>query len=183
MGMRTLLFAVIALTVICAGQDAPPAGAPQLPQQQAEKPKADCVIKGQVINAVTGKPLDTTQGVPSSIEIEMSTNGPELNGSVTKDGKTFAGAFLVLIPDDENRRGEWGGYGTASSDQYGNCKIRNLRPGDYKALAVEEIEGVEYMDPEFLKTYSGKTSDVSLKEGQKETLQFTVVRAEGVVQG
>src|SRR5450759_3925631 len=30
---------------------------PQPPQQQTEKPKADCVIKGQVLNAITCEPL------------------------------------------------------------------------------------------------------------------------------
>jgi hypothetical protein len=53
-----------------------------------------------------------------------------------------------------------------------------VRPGKYKVLAWEELEGSEYMDPEFTKPFEGKAVSVSLDEGAKEALQLTAIQAD-----
>ncbi len=125
---------------------------------------------------ITDQPLDTSQGVPSSLEITLSANSPEVTGSVkNEDGKPVTGASVLLIPTDESRREQWGNYGQSTTDQNGNFRIRNTRPGEYKALALEEVEGGEFMDPDFLKAYECKATAVTLKEDSKENLQLTII--------
>ena len=46
-------------------------------------------------------------------------------------------------------------------------------------IALEEVEGGEYMDPEFVKRHERKATPVSLKEGSKENLQLTLITGEG----
>ena len=124
---------------------------------------------------ITDTPLDTSQGGPASLDIVLSLKVPEVSGSVKNaDGKPVTGAFVVLIPKDETRLGRWESYGTSTTDQYGNFRVRSIRPGDYKALAVEEMEGGEFMDPEFIKPIEDKAVSVSLQEGVKENLQLTL---------
>jgi hypothetical protein len=94
------------------------------------------------------------------------------------DGKPLSGVSVVLIPDDESQRGQWDGYGTSTTDQYGNFRVTGIRPGEYKAIALEEVEGGEYMDPEFVKRYGNKATPVSLKEGSKENVQLTLAAAD-----
>jgi protocatechuate 3,4-dioxygenase beta subunit len=121
-------------------------------------------------------PLDTTQGGPSSLDITLSANAPEVTGSVKDaDGKPLPGMSVILIPNDESWRRQWNGYGSTTTDQYGNFRVTGVRPGEYKAISLEEIEGGEYMDPEFIKRYDSKATPVSLKEGSKEDLQLTLV--------
>ncbi len=127
---------------------------------------------------VLNSPLDTAEGVPSSLEITLSANGPQVTGSVKNaDGKPLPGVSVVLIPDDESWRGQWSGYGSSTTDQYGNFRVTGIRPGEYKAIAVEDLEGGEYMDPEFLQHYERKATPMSLKEGAKENLELTVTAA------
>jgi protocatechuate 3,4-dioxygenase beta subunit len=155
---------------------------------QAGRYRVQCFKQGTYIKAaragdqdVLNSPLDTTQGGPPSLEITLSGNGPQVAGSVKNaDGKLLPGVSVVLIPDDESWRGQWAGYGTSTTDQYGNFRVTNLRPGEYKAIALEEVEGGEYMDPEFVKRYERKATPVSLKEGSKENLQLTLITVENV---
>jgi len=153
---------------------------------QAGRYRVSCFKQGAYIKAaragdqdVLNSPLDTTQGAPPSLEITLSANGPQVAGSVKNaDGKLLPGVSVVLIPEDEAWRGQWAGYGTTTTDQYGNFRVASLRPGEYKAIALEEVEGGEYMDPEFIKRYERKATPVSLKEGSKETLQLTLAAAD-----
>jgi hypothetical protein len=154
---------------------------------QAGRYRIQCFRQGAYMKAaragdqdVLNSPLDTTQGAPASLEITLSTNGPQVTGSVKDaDGKFLPGVSVVLIPEDESLRGQWGGYGTSTTDQYGNFRVTGIRPGEYKAIALEEVEGGEYMDSEFVKRYERKATPVSLKEGSKESLQLTVITGEG----
>jgi hypothetical protein len=156
-----------------------------LKKVQAGRYRVQCFKQGAYIKAaragdqdVLNSALDTTQGVPPSLEITLSANGPQVTGSVKNaDGKLLPGVSVVLIPEDESLRGQWGGYGTSTTDQYGNFRVAGIRPGEYKAVALEEVEGGEYMDPEFVKRYESKATPVSLKEGSKENLQLTLAAA------
>jgi protocatechuate 3,4-dioxygenase beta subunit len=126
--------------------------------------------------------LDTTEGLPSSIQIKLSGKSPEVGGTVqNKDNKPVPGATVVLVPE-EKRRTDWGAYGQGTTDQYGEYKVKNLRPGKYKAYAWEDLDGPEYMDPEFLKPLESKGVDVALKEGAKETLALTLIPTEAADQ-
>jgi hypothetical protein len=154
---------------------------------QAGRFRVVCFKQGAYIKAaragdqdVLNLALDTTQSAPPSLEITLSANGPQVSGSVKNaDGKLLQGVSVILIPDDESLRGQWNGYGTSTTDQYGNFRVSGIRPGEYKAIALEEVEGGEYMDPEFVKRYERKATPVSLKEGAKENLQLTVIVGEG----
>jgi len=127
-------------------------------------------------------PLDTTQGLPSSIQIKLSGKSPEVGGTVqNKDNKPVPGATVVLVPE-EKRRTDWGAYGQSTTDQYGEYKMKNLRPGKYKAYAWEDLDGPEYMDPDFLKPLESKGVEIALKEGAKETLALTLIPAEAADQ-
>jgi hypothetical protein len=154
---------------------------------QAGRYRVQCFKEGGYVKAawagdqnVLSSGLDLTQGAPPSLAITLSANGPQVSGSVKNaDGKLLPGASVILIPDDESWRGQWDGYGLSTTDQYGNFRVYGIRPGEYKAIALEELEGGEFMDPEFVKRYERKATSVSLKEGSKETLQLTVVTGEG----
>jgi hypothetical protein len=72
-------------------------------------------------------------------------------------------------------------YPNATTDQHGAFTVKNVRPGKYKVLAWEELEGSEYMDPEFTKPFEGKAVNVSLEESGKENLQLTAIPADAAV--
>jgi hypothetical protein len=62
------------------------------------------------------------------------------------------------------------GTGSLSSFQ-----IPQLAPGEYKILAVEGTNDIEYDDPDVLSKYLSKARDVSLVPNQKAKVDLAVV--------
>jgi uncharacterized protein (DUF2141 family) len=127
--------------------------------------------------------IDLTQGGGGgALELVMSKKAPEVAGTVqNEDGKHLTGATVVLLPDEQHRD-QLDSYPTSSTDQNGAFSIKNVRPGKYKVLAWEELEGTEYMDPEFTKPFESKAVSVSLEESSKESLQLTAIPASAATQ-
>jgi hypothetical protein len=128
---------------------------------------------------VTDSDLDLSQGIPAAtLQLVLSKNPGEVTGTVQKeDGKPLSGATVVMFPD-EKHRGMWEFTPNITTDQYGAFKFKSVRPGEYKVLAWEQLEGSAFLDPEFVKPFEKKAVTVSVKEGSHETLQLTVVSAE-----
>jgi protocatechuate 3,4-dioxygenase beta subunit len=128
---------------------------------------------------VVGSGLDLSQGMAGgALELVMSKKAPEVSGTVqSDDGKHLTGATVVLLPDEQHRD-QFESYPSSTTDQNGAFTVKNVRPGKYKVLAWEELEGSEYMDPEFTKPFEGKAVSVSLDEGAKEALQLTAIQAD-----
>ena len=72
-------------------------------------------------------------------------------------------------------RGRIDRYGKTVSDQTGRFSLRALRPGDYTLFAWENVEGEEYFNPEFLKSYEGQGSSLHVSEGERKSLQLQVI--------
>ena len=128
-----------------------------------------------------GSGLDLSPGVGGrTLDLVMSKKAPEVSGTVQNgDGKHLAGATVVLLPNEQHRD-QFESYPTSTIDQNRAFTVKNVRPGEYKALAWEEFEGSEYMDPEFTKPFDGKAVSVSLEEGAKEALQLAAIPAASV---
>lgn len=113
-------------------------------------------------------------GPAGALELVRSVRGAEVSGTLL-DGKEQPkpGALAVLLPE-EKHRDQMDRYSTGTADQYGAFSIKNVRPGQYKLIAVEDVEGTEWMDPEFVRPYEKSAITLKLAEGQKETRQLTV---------
>jgi len=122
--------------------------------------------------------LDLSAGAGGALDLLMSNKAPQVSGTVQNDdGKHLAGATVVLLPDEQHRE-QLDRYPTSTTDQNGAFTVKNVRPGKYKVLAWEELEGSEYMDPDFTKPFEGKAVSLSLEEGSKEALQLTAIPAD-----
>ena len=84
-----------------------------------------------------------------------------------------SGATAVLLPEEQFRE-QRNRYGMGTTDQHGAFTIKNVPPGKYKLLALEDVDGTEWMDPEFRKPYEKNAITLNLEEGQKESRQLTV---------
>jgi hypothetical protein len=66
----------------------------------------------------------------------------------------------------------------ASSDAQGHFTIKGITPGDYKLLAWDQSEEVDYQDPEFFKPYENQGEAVTLRESSHESVQLKLVEAD-----
>jgi hypothetical protein len=123
--------------------------------------------------------LDLNRGPAGRIEIKLSPNAGQLDGAVQNDKQQpAAGATVVLIPQEKERRDQMSYYKTAVTDQYGRFTAKNLDPGEYKVFAWEDMEFGAYMDPEFVKPVESLGEFTLVRENSKEHLQLKLIPAE-----
>jgi protocatechuate 3,4-dioxygenase beta subunit len=119
--------------------------------------------------------IDVSNGVAGSLQITLSQNGAQVDGTVAgEDGNPVSGATVVLIPD--SRRHSL--YKEMATDQRGGFSFKGVAPGEYKILAWEDIESGAYQDPEFLKPFESKAQALSLKENDRKVLSLKSIPAE-----
>jgi protocatechuate 3,4-dioxygenase beta subunit len=113
----------------------------------------------------------------SQIEVVLSPNAASVEGSIRdKEGKPMSGITIALIP--KGRQPYL--FKDATTDQSGHFEFKAVVPGEYIALAWEDIEMGAYQDPEFLKNFESKATKLDLKEHAHEVLDLKPIPAETV---
>jgi uncharacterized surface anchored protein len=116
-------------------------------------------------------PADGVEITGGAIEVTISAAAGEVTAAaVDKDGKPVGGATVALIPKDG------GSTQGGAADENGAVTFRGLKPGDYTVIAWEDIPPGAYLDPEFVKNYSGTA--VKIEPRQKAAVQVKAVAAE-----
>lgn len=105
------------------------------------------------------------------IEITLSAAAGSIAASVVdKDGKAVSGATVALIPK------EGGAARGSTADENGAASFSGIKPGDYTVIAWDDIPQGAYMDPEFVKAYSGAA--VKLEPRGRQSVQVKVSTVE-----
>jgi Carboxypeptidase regulatory-like domain len=129
---------------------------------------------------VTETGLDYSRGIlPGELAIVLSANGGTLKGTVLdQNGANPGGVQVLAIPASGAR---W--LKTAVSDQGGRFEMKGLAPGDYRVFAFEDIEPGAAEDPDFMKRFTDKSKQVTIKELGTETVETTTISAALVREG
>jgi 5-hydroxyisourate hydrolase-like protein (transthyretin family) len=126
--------------------------------------------------------LDLTAGAPPPlVEVVLSPRAASVTGTVQNmnTGHPAAGATVVLIPQEQERRQQQAFYRTIMSDQVGTFSLTGIPPGDYKIYAWEDMEAGAYMDPDVIKPVEGKGESLTLREGDQKTLTLKLIPVDG----
>lgn len=88
----------------------------------------------------------------------------------------IADAVVVAIPDAEHRKRR-DLFRKTSTDQHGRFVLQGLRPGEYSALAFDELDE-DYRDPEVLKPYEDRAITVRVEKGEHKGLVLKLIAIE-----
>jgi hypothetical protein len=106
---------------------------------------------------VSGHTLTVKAGSPAAVSISLTGGSVELQGIVKRQGKGFASAMVVLVPKDpENHRDL---FRRDQSDLDGTFVMRNVFPGSYTLLAIDNGWDLDWSQPGVIAAY--------LKRGEK----------------
>lgn len=109
------------------------------------------------------------------LDLVASANGAVVEGVVSDPkGQPVANAVVVAVPESR-LRGRVDQYRQAVSDQNGHFTLRGIRGGTFTVFAWESVDGQAYFNPEFLKSYEGQGKALQLSEGDRKTVQLTVI--------
>ena len=124
----------------------------------------------------TGLNISHSQ-VVGQLEIILTLEGGRVDGTVLEDQKPFGDALVVLVPDPPLRNHQEL-YSLKSSDSLGRFSMLGLPPGDFKLFAWETVDGVDYNDPDYIKTYENHGTRVHIEARRQQNVQLEVIRAE-----
>jgi len=101
--------------------------------------------------------IAVTEGSSPSISLTVVSGNAEIRGTVTKAGKGFAGAMVVLVP--KNPEVDHDLFRRDQSDLDGTFLLRGVVPGSYTILSIENGWDLDWSQPGVIAAY--------LKRGRK----------------
>jgi len=108
------------------------------------------------------------------LEIVLSNTAGTITGLVAdEDRKPFPTSIVTLLPQDAKSRPV-----KQVADDDGKFKFINLRPGKYKLFAWEEVDDGLWPDPEFLKSYEGRATEITVGPSEIQNAQLRVIAVE-----
>jgi len=122
---------------------------------------------------VVGQTVEIRGAEPVQLNITLSHGWSTINGTAMHDGKPMAGAMILLVPDDPEinlplfRRDQ--------SDSDGTFTLRNVLPGRYRMLALDNAWDAEWANPALLK---GRLDDVQSVDVQPDRVYNSVINVE-----
>lgn len=116
--------------------------------------------------------LDLTRGAPGPVEIVLGANAGQAAGVVQNDRQEpVAGATVVLVPQERERRSVPQYYRSVTSDDTGGFTFDNLAPGAYKVYGWSEVEPGAYYDPDFMRRFENAGESLTVREGSRDEIK------------
>jgi len=123
-----------------------------------------------------GVPIPETGSV--ALELVLAPEGGRVDGVVLdNDEKPVAGATVVLIARAELRTRE-DSFHVFTSEQNGHFHFENVRPGDYKLFAWDDVEPNIWFDPECLKNFEDRGAPITLPVSGQATVQLRLLTSQ-----
>ena len=122
--------------------------------------------------------LDLSRGGGAPVEILLSPNGGQVEGTVVDAKQQPASVGTVVLIPDIRHRDQPQLFKATGLNGSGHFTITGIPPGDYKLFAWQEIERDVYQDPEFLKPYEVQGESVTIREGSREKTQVKLIPVE-----
>jgi Carboxypeptidase regulatory-like domain len=111
------------------------------------------------------------------LEVVVGANPGSLQGQVVNERREpVIGAVVTIFanaPEDRIYRTDM--YKVTSTDMAGQFQLQNLRPGDYRVFAWENVERGTWIDSSFLKLYEERGVTIHIDEGQAQSASVPVV--------
>jgi Carboxypeptidase regulatory-like domain len=125
-------------------------------------------------NIMTDGILRVAKDSTGRLDVVVSSRAAHLQGTVqNEDNLPAVGAWVVAIPGKKTSRDSY----STNTDQNGHFEFPGLPPGRYKLYSWEGIEEGVWEDPEFLKDYQSKSTDLEVNEGDKKSVELKLIRA------
>jgi hypothetical protein len=111
-------------------------------------------------------------GTTEVIEITLRNDGASASGNVRARGSSPANGAVLLVPSRAPR------LVNVAQFTNGTFTISDLAPGSYRAIALDQVDDLEYTNPEALRDYLSKAQDVTLSPKQETHVDLELLQRE-----
>jgi len=120
--------------------------------------------------------LVVTAGISCTLELTLRNDGGTLNATV--EGIKSAGAGMALLVPARGRAAPRPlRFYTPDPARPPQVNADGLAPGDYLLFAFDNPEGVEYSNPEVLRSYASQATPVTISPGQTTKVTAQLIQS------
>jgi uncharacterized surface anchored protein len=101
---------------------------------------------------VSGRHVTIAAGSTASISVTATAGSIVVQGIAKRAGKPFAGAMVVLVPKDVEGNRDL--FRRDQSDLDGTFSLRDVTPGKYMLVAIENGWDLDWSQPEVIAVYA-----------------------------
>lgn len=112
----------------------------------------------------------------AQLRVIVGANGGTVGGTVIADGNPSPGATVVLLPVRKELR-EQPFLRTGATDQNASFTIKNVAPGDYLLMALEEYDPSILDDETQFQIIERKAKKISVSKGGSESAALELIRS------
>jgi len=119
--------------------------------------------------------LVVTAGTSCALELTLRNDGGTLNATV--EGGKFAGSGMALLVPARGRSTPRPlRFYSPDASRPAQIHADGLAPGEYLLFAFDNPEGVEYSNPEVLRSYSSQAAPVTISPGQTTKVSAQLIQ-------
>ena len=121
---------------------------------------------------VQGSEITLAPGAAAKVVCTAARVSASVAGTVLQDDKPFPGAMVLLVPD--NDLGDKQRYRRDESDSDGTFTLRQVVPGRYTAMALQNGWNLDWGSPDVLRPYLAKGDKVVVTNDKSTNLKLQV---------
>jgi len=144
-----------------------------------QRPPAGWTVKGIFAGDrdLIDTPIDFRTGVDvSNVRVVLTNRAAALSGTtIDARGAVRTDCSILVFPEDRalaarpRRYARW-----ARPDQRGTFSIEDLLPGVYLAVAVDDVDDTQWMNPDYLDRFRGVATRITVGESDRKTIALRV---------
>jgi len=105
---------------------------------------------------------------PLTLAVTVTAGTTRIEGFARKSGKGVAGAMVVLVPSDLDAIDSLARRDQSDSD--GSFSLRDVAPGTYKLVAIEDAWKLDWADPHVIGRYLPAGISVTVSDRSSKTM-------------
>lgn len=119
---------------------------------------------------VAGHTLNVPADAALQLTVTLAGGVAAVEGFAKRDGKTVAGAMIVLVP--KNPEADRDRFRRDQSDLDGSFSLRDVIPGAYTVVAIDQGWELNWSEPAVIAQYLAKGQPVEVRDGATGTVQI-----------
>lgn len=120
---------------------------------------------------LSGRTIDIPAGASVSIHATATAGSVVVEGAAKRAGKPFAGAMVVLVPKDVESNRDL--FRRDQSDLDGTFSLRDVAPGSYTVIAIENGWDLDWSKPEVIAVYAKHGRVIQVGETLNKPLRLS----------
>jgi len=119
---------------------------------------------------ISGHTVTVPVGASLTLALSIAEGSVSVDGFAKRDGKPVGGAMIVLVP--KNAEGDYDRFRRDESDLDGSFLLKDVIPGSYTVIAIENGWDLEWAEPAVVAQYLKRGQTIEVGNGAKAAMHL-----------